>query len=146
MKIHALFSLRLADGRAAKTNGRVTSWGVRHKCDPNASATEPMELNRQSTCIPGHPVFRVMLHLCTFHGLYVAWDSKWLSEPPTRSRTGPVSPPCRLAGQWLTNVGWLTNNVPFLFTKMWSKLKMVGGQSHCLYSNHRHLVILELLS
>lgn len=105
-------------------------------CDPDASATEPVELNRQSTCIPGHPVFRVMLRLCTFRGFYMARDSKWLSKPSTRSWTGTVPPPCRPAGQWLTNVGWMSNNVPFLFTKMWSGLKMVGG-GQWLCSNHR---------
>lgn len=105
-------------------------------CNPDASATEPVELNRQSTCIPGHPVFRVMLRLCTFRGFYVARDSKWLSKPSTRSWTGTVPPACRPAGQWLTNVGWMSNNVPFLFTKMWSELKMVG-RGQWLYSNHR---------
>lgn len=104
-------------------------------CDPATSATEPVELNRQSTCIPGHPVFRVM-RLCTFRGFYMARDSKWLSKPSTRSWTGTVPPPCRLVGQWLTNVGWMSNNVPFLFTKMWSELKMVG-RGQWLYSNHR---------
>lgn len=66
-------------------------------CDLNASANELVELNRQSTCIPDHPVFRAMLSLCTFCG-YVTRDSKWLSKPSRRSRTGPVPPPCRLPG------------------------------------------------
>lgn len=122
----------LANARPAKTDGTVTSWGWDTSVTPDASATEPMDLNRQSTCIPGHPVFHVMLHLCTFHGFHVTWDSKWLTEPSTKSRTGPVYPPCKPAGQWLTNVGWLSNNGPFVFTKMWSNLKMVGGQSQWL--------------
>lgn len=131
---HAPFSLRMADARPTETDSVDDLAGS--ETHVRASATEPVELNRQSTCIPGHPVFRVMLRLCTFRGFYVARDSKWLSKPSTRSWTGTVPPACRPAGQWLTNVGWMSNNVPFLFTKMWSGLKMVGG-GQWLYSNHR---------